>query len=141
ADYAPRAPVLTRLLSLSLLQHGHVADRTAPDDDRFHMRNWRQHAGPPDVARDLLDLGLRLLRRVLERDRPAGRARDEAELELLRKGVDLDHHAVDLVLELVPAALPLAVILDDLVDRVEPASILVHSEAHGLERAEHVPLC
>src|SRR5206468_5577039 len=77
---------------------------------RRHTRSDR------DWSSDVCSSDL-LLRRVLEGDRPARRPCDEAELELLVELVDLDDDAVDLVLQLVAPALPLAVILDDLVDR------------------------
>src|SRR2546425_7167157 len=138
-DHA-RAQVNALLVDLGLVVHGDIADRHTADDHRFHMRDRRQHPGPSDVARDLLDIRLRLLWRVLEGDRPARRARDETQLELLVEAVDLDDDAVDLVLQLVALALPFGVILDHLVDARQPAPVLVDAEPHPFERAEHVPL-
>src|SRR5258706_409279 len=37
-------------------------------------------------------------------------------------------------------ALPIGVVVDDLIDRVEPAPVLVDSESHPLERSQHFPL-
>src|SRR5439155_15375843 len=128
------------LVDLRLVVHGHVADGHSSHHYWLHVRDRREHAGAAHVARDVLDLGLRLLRGVLERDRPARRAGDEPQLQLLREPVDLDHHAVDLVWQLVPAALPLRVILHDLVDGIQAAAILVDAKAHRLERVQHVPL-
>ena len=45
---------------------------------------------------------LHLLGRVLVRDRPARRAAGRAELVVQAELVDLDHDAVDLVLDVVP---------------------------------------
>ena len=104
------------------------------------MCDRREHAGAAHIARDLFDHGLRLLRRVLESDRPARRARDEAELELLVEAVDLDDDAVDLVLQLMALPLPLGVVLDHVVDAREPPPVLVDPEAHPLQPTEHVPL-
>jgi len=104
------------LVDLRFVVHRDVADGHAPDDHRLDVRDRREHARAAHVARDFLDLGLGLLRRVLEGDRPARRTGDETKLELLREVVDLDHDTIDLVLELVPLPLPLGVGLDDLVD-------------------------
>src|SRR5205814_7271719 len=101
----------------------------AADDHRTNMRHRREHSRSADVAVDRLHDGLGLLRRVLERDRPPGRTRDESQLDLLGKAVDLDDDAVNLVLQLMALPLPLDVVLDDLVDRVEPAAVLVDSES------------
>ena len=64
---------------------------------------------------------------------------DEAQLELLVELVDLNDDPVDLVLQLVALALPLGVVLDDLVDRRQPAAVLVDPEAHLLERVAAPP--
>ena len=78
------------------------ADRRAGDQHRLHHPERRHPAGPPDVDADVEQLGGDLLRRVLVRDRPARRPRRRAELVLHRPLVELDHHAVDLVLDRVP---------------------------------------
>ena len=70
----------------------------------------RDPAGAADVDADVEQLGVDLLRRVLERDRPARRAARRAEPALQAEVVDLDHHAVDLVLDVVAV---LAVVLDE----------------------------
>ena len=54
-------------------------------------------AGAADVDPDVEQLGVDLLGRVLERDRPARRPAGRAEPALQRDVVDLDHDAVDLV--------------------------------------------
>src|SRR5258708_13325214 len=136
----PRAHVDALLVDLGFVVHRHVANGHPADDHGCYVRDGGEHARAADVAGDLLDSRLRLLGRVLERDRPTRRARHEPELDLLIETVDLDHDAVDLVVELVALALPFGVVLDDVVDAGQPASMLVDAEAHSLERAEHVPL-
>jgi len=81
-----------------------------------HLRERRDPAGAPDVDLDVEELGERLLRRVLERDRPARGARGGAEAALQGDLVDLDHHAVDLVLDVVAVLAPVLDVRDDLVD-------------------------
>ena len=76
-DRHARADVNAFLVDLRLVVHGHVADRDPAYNHRLHVRDGSKHASAADVTRDLLDHGLRLLRCVLERDRPARRPCDE----------------------------------------------------------------
>ena len=78
-----------------------MLDRRAGDLDRLHHAERRDPAGAADVDLDVEQLGVDLLGRVLERDRPARRAAGRAEPALQREVVDLDHDAVDLVLDVV----------------------------------------
>ena len=80
--------------------------RRARRPHRLHERERRDAAGAPDVHPDVEELRGGLLRRVLVRDRPARRARRGAEPALQRHLVDLDHHAVDLVLDVVAVLAP-----------------------------------
>src|SRR5258707_1391454 len=89
----PRAHVDALLVDLGFVVHRHVANGHPADDHWCYVRDRGEHARAADVAGDLLDSRLRLLGRVLERDRPTRRARHEPELELLIETVDLDHHA------------------------------------------------
>src|SRR5712691_10334036 len=139
-DDDARAHIDALLVDLRLVVHGHVANRHTANHHRVHVRDRGEYARAADIAGDLLNGRLRLFRRVLERDRPARRARDEPELELLIETIDLDHHAVDLVVELVALALPLGVVLEDVVDTGQPAPVLVDAKAHPFEPAQHVPL-
>jgi hypothetical protein len=77
------------------------ADGGAGDHHRLQLRERGGHTGPPDRHLDVLEQGGALLGRELVRDRPAGRLGGVAELLLLPGAVDLDHHPVDLVLEVV----------------------------------------
>ena len=119
---------------------GGVADRDASHDHRPELGHGCQHPGPPHVADDLIDDRLLLLGGVLVRDRPAGRAGDEAELQLLVVAVHLDHQPVDLVVEVVAVVVPVRVVLDHLVDRPELLPPRVDPEAHGIQGLQHLPL-
>jgi hypothetical protein len=66
----------------------------------------RDASGAPDVDRDVLEPRGDLLRRVLEGDRPPRRFGSRAELALQQQAVDLDHDAVDLVLDVVAVLSP-----------------------------------
>ena len=79
-----------------VVQRG-VADRDAADEHRRQPRHRRDRPGAPDLELDVEQRGHFLLRRELVRDRPARRARDEAEPLLQRHAVDLEHDAVDVV--------------------------------------------
>src|SRR6266545_1872052 len=76
---------------------GRELDRGPGNPDRLHDAVRSHPAGAADVHLDVEQPGVDLLRRVLERDRPARRPRRRAEHVLHRDVVDLDHHAVDLV--------------------------------------------
>jgi hypothetical protein len=76
---------------------GGVADRDAADEGRLQARHRRQRAGATDLKLDVAHRGQRFLRGKLVRDRPARRARDEAELACCIEVVDLVDHAVDLI--------------------------------------------
>ena len=64
---------------------------------RLHHAERRHPAGAADVDPDVEQLGVDLLGRVLERDRPARRPARRAQPTLEADVVDLDHDAVDLV--------------------------------------------
>ncbi len=70
------------------------------------VRDGREGPGPADVGDDVLDQGLHLLRRELERDRPARGAADHAQAGLLVEAVHLDHDAVRLVGQVVAGLAP-----------------------------------
>ena len=109
-------------------------DGGAGDDDRLHHAERRDPAGAADVDLDVEELGVDLLGRVLEGDRPARRAAGGAEPALQRDLVDLDDDAVDLVLDVVAV---LAVVLDeglDLLDRVDDPEVRGDRQAPRRER-------
>ena len=72
----------------------------------------------PTLMLDRLDDRHRLLGRELVRDRPAGRARDEAEPLLQRKIVDLVDDAVDVVAERRTLSLDRVIVRDQLGGRM-----------------------
>ena len=77
------AHVLAR--NLVLVVQGGVGDDDAADGHGLELGDWRERAGAADVDLDRLDDRRRLLGRELVRDRPARRARDEAEPLLQRR--------------------------------------------------------
>ena len=78
---------------------GGVGDDDAADCHGLELRERRQRPGPADIDANRLDDRRRLLSRELVRDRPARRARDEAEPLLQREIIDLVDDAVDVVAE------------------------------------------
>ncbi len=81
-------------------------DGRAGNLGRGQVRDGRQRSGAPDVGHDVLDEALDLLWRVLERDRPARRVGDHAQSALEVEAVDLDHHAVSAVRQVVARLVP-----------------------------------
>jgi len=88
----------------------------------------------PDLDVDVLEDRLRLLRRKLVRDRPARRARDEAEPLLPVEPVDLVDDAVDVVAEIGALALDVVVEREQLLGRVAEPPERIRREAPTLER-------
>ena len=103
---------------LVLVVQGGVGDDDAADGHRLELGERRQRAGAADVDVDRLDDRHRLLGRELVRDRPAGRARDEAEPLLERKIVDLVDDAVDVVAERRALSLDRVIVRDQLGGRM-----------------------
>ena len=94
-----------------------VVERRLPHDAARHARRLHdgergRPAGAADRDDDVEQLRVDLLGRVLVGDRPARRAARGAQLVVQRELVDLDDHAVDLVLDVVPV---LAVVPDELI--------------------------
>ena len=79
-------------------------------------------------------------RRPLVRARPARTLVQTPSRALLVEGVDLDHDAVDLVVELQPALLPLDARGGDLVDRLEPLGVRIRAQAVLAQPLEHLEL-
>ncbi len=95
-------------LDVVLVVQRRVLHDDAADADRLELADRRQRAGAADLDLDVLEHGRRLLGRELVRDRPARRARDEAEPLLPVEAVDLVDDAVDVVVELGALLLDLA---------------------------------
>ncbi len=138
AHAVPLADVLARHL-LAVVQggagHGHAADL-----DRQHDRDGGDDAGPPDRGEDREDAGDLLARRELVGEGPARMARGPAQGVAVGEVVELDHHAVDLVAEVVALGLEAGVVGEDLVDGRPPGHPLVDPEPPGAQGRQHVPL-
>src|SRR5690606_29507291 len=113
--------------------YGHAAHVHAPEQG-----DAGDEAGPADLHGDHLDRGLLVARLELEGEGPArvpaGRAEGAARLE----GVDLDHDAVDLVLEGVPRRGPVLVVSEDLVHVRGRDDRLRRAEAPVAEGVQHL---
>ena len=107
------------------------------DDDRLKDGKRREHARPADRDVDVEQSRHGLLGRELERRRPARLAADDAELALQAHVVDLHHHAVDGVGQLVAAAHPRLAERRGRLDVLEPLDIRAGGEpgvAHPRQR-------
>ena len=85
---------------VNVVQRG-TGNGRARHHDRVELRDRRQHARTPNLNTNLTQDRTLLFRRELVGDGPARRTCGKAEGVLLREGVDLDDHAVDVVVELV----------------------------------------
>ena len=82
------------------------ADRDAAHEHGLEEGERSHHPGPSRVDADLAQQGGPLLGRELVRDGPAGRVAGRPQLLLKGDLIHLHHHAVDLVVDRVAAALP-----------------------------------
>ena len=86
-----------------------VGDGRAADLHRLEHGVGVEHAGAADADHDVEQLRARVARAELVGDRPARVFAGGAELRLQREVVDLDHDAVDLVVERLALRLPIRV--------------------------------
>src|SRR5713226_4625201 len=127
-------------LDVILVVQRDVLHDDAADADRLELADRRERAGAPDLDLDIPEHGHGAFGRKLVRDRPARRARHEAEPLLPVDAVDLVDDAIDVVIE--PGALLLysAVKCDQLFDRVANPGQRIGLEAAALEPADHARL-
>src|SRR6202035_1170099 len=85
--------------NIVLIVQRDVLHDDAADADRLELADRRERAGAPDLDLDIPEHGDGALSRKLVRDRPARRARHEAEPLLPVEPVDLVDHAVAVVIE------------------------------------------
>ena len=132
ADIEPRD--LVEIVQRRVLHHD------AADRHRLELGDRRQRAGAADLDLDVPDDGRRLLGREFVRDRPARRARDEAEPLLPVEPVDLVDDAVDVVIEAGALRLDLAMERQQLLDRTAQLGQRVGGETAGFEPLDHAGL-
>src|SRR6516164_2294421 len=96
----------------------------------------RQRAELADLYIDADELGQSLLRREFKRDHPARRLRGRAEFFSLREIVDLNHHAVGFIRQVVPFRGPAVAIVDDCVDRIERHDIRTDGKAKAFQEVK-----
>ena len=123
-----------------LVVEGRARDSDAADLDGLEHRPWVERAGATDADRDLEQLRRSGRGRPLVRARPARPLVQSPEAPLLVDRVDLDHDAVDLVVELDAPALPLLTAAGHLLDRLEPLGVRVGPEAVLAQPREHLEL-
>ena len=96
-DGVAHAHVLAAYL-VDVVERG-ARDGRARNAHGVELGNGSEHAGAAHLDADVAQDRTLLLGRELERDGPAWRAGGEAKHRLAGKGVDLHHHAVDVVVE------------------------------------------
>ena len=106
ADHHRVADQHTLAFDLRTVVQRRQAHRGPGDAHRGHERERRHPAGSAHVDPDVHQRGLGLLGRVLVGHRPPGRTRGGTQATLLGEVVDLHHHTVDLMLDLMAALAP-----------------------------------
>ena len=127
-------------LDVVLVMQRRVLHHDAADRDRFELGDRRKGAGAADLDLDVFEDGQGALGRELVRDRPARRARDEAEPLLPVEAVDFVNHAVDVVIEMRTLLLDLAMKTDEFVDRTAELGQGIGGKAATLEPFDHAGL-
>ena len=117
-----------------------VADRDAADLHRRERGERVERSGSSHGHEDVVELGERLARLELERDRPARIAPRRAETLVEIEPVDFDHDAVDLVVEIVAVALAVAAVCDDVVDGRAATDVLVDGKSERTQLGERFEL-
>src|SRR6476659_8396563 len=115
-------------------------DRDTTHVDRLELRPGIERAGASDPDVDPLEPGHRRRRSPLEGACPPRALVKRAEAALLVEVVDLDHDAVDLVVELRTPRLPRLGPLGDLLDRLEPLGVRIRAEPVLAKPTQHLPL-
>ncbi len=127
-------------LDLVFVVQGRVLHHDAADRDRLEFRNRRELAGAADLNVDVFDDRRRLLGREFMRDRPARAARDEAEPLLPVEPVDLVDDAIDVVGQLSPLLLDLAIVLEQFLDAFALLHQRIDRQAPTLHRGDRFVL-
>src|SRR5690606_36460171 len=117
-----------------------VGDDDAADGDGAKSRNRRQRAGAADLYLDILDHRTRLFGGEFMRDGPARTASHEAETLLPVEPIDLEHDAVDIIIEAGAKLLDIAVGIDRLLHIHTDARDRIDREAPVAEGGKHFGL-
>ncbi len=105
SDHHQVADAQVLAADLVFVVQGGVGDDRATHLHRLQHRVRSGGPGPPDVDLDVQETGGAFLGGELVGDRPAGSPGGESELLLVSERIDLHHHPVGLVVELVAALL------------------------------------
>jgi hypothetical protein len=124
-------------LDLVLIVQGGVLHHHTADRDGFELRNGRQRAGAADLNFDVAHHGRGALGGELVRNRPARRARHEAETLLPIQPVGFIDHTVDVVFEL--GALQLDVVMEgqELLGRLAELPDRIDMETGAAQPLDH----
>ena len=124
---------------LLVVQRG-VADRGPADHHRLQNGVGVETAGAPDVDANVQQSGDDPLRRKFVGDCPAGLPTGHAQRILIGEGIDLHHHSVGLVAQVVAALQPGMVVIRHLVQGLTQLVVGIHSKAQSLEPLHRLPM-
>ena len=137
-DHVPDAQILA--VDIVLVVERGLLDGHAAHGDRLQHGVRVEHARAPHVETDVQQPGLGGGGSELAGYGPARVPPHTAQGGLQAPLVELDHHAVDVVVQLGPAPFPVAAPLDYLVQAPRAAHVRVHAEAMLPQPLQHVPL-
>src|SRR5580704_5667096 len=93
-----------------------------------------------DIDRNIENLRLLLLRGILKRDGPARSLRGKSELPLLRNAIDFEHHAIDLIRQVVAFRFPLRAERQSLLRVSADPPLGIHLESLRHQPFQRVPM-
>src|SRR5712691_4254423 len=135
-DHFPRsldqhrvADLRTPPLDLVHVVEGGAADSDAADLHWLQHRHRRERAGTPDLHANIVDHRGFLPRWIFVGDGPARGLCRVPQFSLYPYGIHLDHHAIDLVGQLLAFRFPGVAILENLLHAVATFPILERAEA------------
>ncbi len=127
-------------LDIILVMQRRVGNDHAADGDRGQSRHRCQRAGAADLDVDILDRRERLLGGEFVGRRPARRARAETEARLQIEPVDLVDDTVDIIVEFGTLKADLAVMAENILERIQPLHQRIDRETPVLEGLHHLVL-
>ena len=119
---------------------GRARDGRAGHQHGVELGHRGKHAGAAHLHTNLAQHGALLLGRELEGDRPAGRTGGKSQGGLVGKRVDLDHHAIDVVVQLFAPGQGIGAKLMDLGRARAAGGVGIHAKAAVAQPPQELPL-
>ena len=128
----------TLAFDLGRVVQGGQTDGGSGHLDRFHVGEWGDPSGAPDIDADIEEFGGDLFGRVLIGDRPPRGPRGRAETALQGHIVDFDDQAVYLVFDIVAVFAPVGDAFGHRLDALDLGGVGGHRQPPGAQRPVRV---